>query len=383
MAEFDPKSLWNILDRGTTGEFRAGAIGQLIRSRDPLAPSNTWGIVNGRYVNQQGIGLSVRGPGGRMVPAMAPPEIEKAANSLGSKLQKIRDQDRLNTPSTELVTTPKAEDYKPNFTLQKDQLPALRQSTDLVPPAAEAKGPNFTLGENPKNLPVVRQNTSPVSNGSRAYTDYEPNFQFLPETKLPAIVEQFNRPQGRPPIPPRAKSGATGSDWFAPVVGLGALGAASTLFGNKQYPSVESAPNPPAPSAAPSGDSSEQDPETGQLSRSQDFTGLTGPAGTPAQLREPVEVAKTVRPAPANVPLPPQRPKEIYWGDPDRASDFFRASKQMQEYEKNDTPFIGRSGLASDPDNMKRGGTAKGGMNRDAVVHKALEIIHHMLMRGR
>ena len=163
---------------------------------------------------------------------------------------------------------------------------------------------------------------------------------------------------------------------------MGALGAASTLFGSKPYPSVESAPNPPAPSAAPSGDSWEQDPETGQLRRSQDFTGLTGPAGTPAQLREPVEVAKTVRPAPANVPLPPQRPKEIYWGDPDRASDFFRASKQMQEYEKNDTPFIGRSGLASDPDNMKRGGTAKGGMNRDAVVHKALEIIHHMLLRG-
>jgi len=82
---------------------------------------------------------------------------------------------------------------------------------------------------------------------------------------------------------------------------------------------------------------------------------------------------------------PVQAPREretVYWGDPDRASDFFRGSKEMQQYLKDKTPFVGRSGLPSDPDNMKRGGTAKNGMNRDAVVHKALEIIHHMLMRG-
>jgi len=363
-----------IFERGSAGEWRAGSIASMIRNRDPNAPMGAWNIVNGRYVNKEGLPLSVRGPQGRMTPAMAPEDVAKSADTLSSKLQKIRDQERLNTPSTELVTRPSPEDYKPNFTLQRDQLPALRQSTDLVPPAAAPYRPNFTLEENPKNLPVMRQNTSPISNGSPAYTDYKPNFEFLPETQLPALVRQ----QGRPPIPPRAKSGPT--DWFGPTLGVGLMGAGSTLFGSRPYPTSEAAPSAPAPAAAPSGEGFETD-ENGRIVRSNQFTGITGSEGTPAQLREPVEVAKTVKPTAAvRAPLPPERPKEVYWGDPDRASDFFRASKQMQEYEKNDTPFIGREGLPTD--NMKRGGAAKG-MNRDAVVHKALEIIHHMLMRGR
>lgn len=54
----------------------------------------------------------------------------------------------------------------------------------------------------------------------------------------------------------------------------------------------------------------------------------------------------------------------INWGDPESAADFFRASKALQE-----TP---------DATGMKRGGAA----GKPDSVHKALEIIHHLLMRG-
>jgi hypothetical protein len=62
----------------------------------------------------------------------------------------------------------------------------------------------------------------------------------------------------------------------------------------------------------------------------------------------------------------------LNWGDSDSAADFFRADRARQELEKNKEEFTG----------MKRGGAAGGGHHKDAVVMKALEIIHHML-RGR
>jgi hypothetical protein len=62
----------------------------------------------------------------------------------------------------------------------------------------------------------------------------------------------------------------------------------------------------------------------------------------------------------------------LNWGDSDNAADFFRADRARQELEKNKEEFTG----------MKRGGAAGGGHHKDAVVMKALEIIHHML-RGR
>ena len=62
----------------------------------------------------------------------------------------------------------------------------------------------------------------------------------------------------------------------------------------------------------------------------------------------------------------------LNWGDSDSAADFFRADRARQELEKNKEEFTG----------MARGGAAGGGHHKDAVVMKALEIIHHML-RGR
>jgi hypothetical protein len=52
---------------------------------------------------------------------------------------------------------------------------------------------------------------------------------------------------------------------------------------------------------------------------------------------------------------------KINWGDPESAADFFRASKALQE-----TP---------EASGMKRGGAA----GKPDSVHKALEIIHHLI----
>jgi len=132
----------------------------------------------------------------------------------------------------------------------------------------------------------------------------------------------------------------------------------------------------PQQAAHATGEGFETD-ENGRVVRSNQFTGITGSEGTPAHLREPVvQVARDVRPVAARVEPAPAPAKTVYWGDPDRASDFFRADKQMRQYLKENTPSIGREGSLSD--NMKRGGAV--GKKPDAI-HKALEIIHHLITR--
>jgi hypothetical protein len=63
---------------------------------------------------------------------------------------------------------------------------------------------------------------------------------------------------------------------------------------------------------------------------------------------------------------------KLNWGDRDNAADFFRADKARQELEKSGESFSG----------LKRGGAAQA-PGKDAALHKALEIIHHMITRGR
>jgi len=68
----------------------------------------------------------------------------------------------------------------------------------------------------------------------------------------------------------------------------------------------------------------------------------------------------------------PQRPTGVNFGDPDRASDFFRASKALQ-------------GLQGDQDQApaeKRGGRVNKAHEHSAILHKALEIIHHMALKN-
>jgi hypothetical protein len=62
----------------------------------------------------------------------------------------------------------------------------------------------------------------------------------------------------------------------------------------------------------------------------------------------------------------------INWGDRDSAADFFRADKAMmaqREAAKKDEEDTGKA----------KGGAVAG---KDAALHKALEIIHHLLTRG-
>jgi hypothetical protein len=63
--------------------------------------------------------------------------------------------------------------------------------------------------------------------------------------------------------------------------------------------------------------------------------------------------------------------KGVNWGSSESPSDFFRADKARMQ----------RQALSSDNDEGKKRGGAVGG--KDAAMHKALEIIHHLLMRQR
>ena len=65
----------------------------------------------------------------------------------------------------------------------------------------------------------------------------------------------------------------------------------------------------------------------------------------------------------------PTKPTGVNWGDPDRASDFFRASKAYQ-------------GLQDQAPAEKRGGRVSKSGEHSAILHKALEIIHHMALKN-
>jgi len=67
---------------------------------------------------------------------------------------------------------------------------------------------------------------------------------------------------------------------------------------------------------------------------------------------------------------------KINWGDPESAADFFRASRANLA-----TPSA--AGINPDDSNMNRGGVASNKPNKDATLHKALEIIHHMMVHGK
>jgi hypothetical protein len=73
----------------------------------------------------------------------------------------------------------------------------------------------------------------------------------------------------------------------------------------------------------------------------------------------------------------PQRTM-LNFGDSDNAADFFRADKAMQELQRNKEDFVGMaSGGAAN------GSNGKASNGRDAALHKALEIIHHMMVNRR
>jgi hypothetical protein len=62
---------------------------------------------------------------------------------------------------------------------------------------------------------------------------------------------------------------------------------------------------------------------------------------------------------------------KVNWGDRDNAADFFRADAARMAMEKK---------AAEEGEGKAKGGAVAG---KDAALHKALEIIHHLLTRGR
>jgi hypothetical protein len=63
---------------------------------------------------------------------------------------------------------------------------------------------------------------------------------------------------------------------------------------------------------------------------------------------------------------------KVNWGDRDNAADFFRADKAMMAQRE-------AAKKAEEGEGKAKGGSVNG---KDAALHKALEIIHHLLTRG-
>jgi hypothetical protein len=78
----------------------------------------------------------------------------------------------------------------------------------------------------------------------------------------------------------------------------------------------------------------------------------------------------------------------VNWGSSESPSDFFRASAAAQKLREAGKDFTGASGSDIDYQNRMEpaGGKAGGGAvdtkpSKEAMLHKALEIIHHMIRR--
>ena len=56
----------------------------------------------------------------------------------------------------------------------------------------------------------------------------------------------------------------------------------------------------------------------------------------------------------------------VNWGSPESAADFFRADKALMAKRKEEEGRAAGGGVGGKPD-------------KDAALHKALEIIHHMI----
>ena len=75
----------------------------------------------------------------------------------------------------------------------------------------------------------------------------------------------------------------------------------------------------------------------------------------------------------------------LNWGDSDNASDFFRAAAMQRKLQDQGQDFTGASGSDIDysnrmaGDGKARGGAAEQKPSKEAMLHKSLEIIHHMI----
>ena len=70
----------------------------------------------------------------------------------------------------------------------------------------------------------------------------------------------------------------------------------------------------------------------------------------------------------------------LNWGDSDSSADFFRAAARQKQLEDAGTDYTGSSGSDA-PQGRAAGGKVDNKPSKEAMLHKALEIIHHMIKR--
>jgi hypothetical protein len=281
--------------------------------------------------------------------------------------------------STAVAKIPAPKPYQPNWVEYRNTLPVPRSSTDVG-------GISSTSGYFPRapSTSVARPGPSARLIGEGPAASAGPG-------GLPSMIQAMPQGQFAPPFirgqgDPGFRTGGLQRN------ALGNL-AMQNMLQSQLHPSATSATAGSTPPAGPETLQEREPAPDGQPPVEparprlelgpDDVDGFRlTPEAEDRRVNPVIEQAvNSARQVVAREPAPRER-ETVYWGDPDRASDFFRGSQEMQRNIKENRPFVGRAGLPSDPDNMKRGGTAKNGMNRDAVVHKALEIIHHMIMRG-
>jgi hypothetical protein len=203
-------------------------------------------------------------------------------------------------------------------------------SREIVPVAAPVRAePNFTVVDQPS-----------TALAPRASTDVS---RFLEEAEAA-----------------KAKSAATAGRWGLPVA-AGAAGIGAAGLYDDRGRSI-------GPAEGASGQA-----HSGPMLSAADAYRLGMIQRPPREEEHPAVAAATA--AVRNVPTPPPRPADaapqrapIDWGDPDRASDFFLADRELQARKSAGEDF----------------GFARGGMPtaHEHALHKAMHIIHHLLSRG-
>jgi hypothetical protein len=248
-----------------------------------------------------------------------------------------------------------------------------------APAAAPAPGPGtgFIMVDSPgQGFTMVNPPSRAVSMrtvGSEAAPTSAPASSFYSDPAIAAIAAR------------KIPGGASPSGSYLPLFAGATLAGTALLSGQNQPGSPGQAGTPASSGAGASGIPS------GYTVDDQSVADLPRYIDTPVGELDPKYAATVAAAKRQSAPMPPTRPAElareqpgilsrifsgqdyqskggqlrqdgkINWGDPESAADFFRASKALQE-----TP---------EATGMKRGGAA----GKPDSVHKALEIIHHLI----
>jgi hypothetical protein len=252
-----------------------------------------------------------------------------------------------------------------------------------IPSVSGSSAKGLPPGQSPHGQQAGYRNTDPDAVWADIYASTHSGVH------SPATVSDPLRVVGGAGASPAAAAASRSNlpGMIAGGLGAGSLGLGGYAFYNAQGQPV-AAPAPAssaAPAAAPVADAPNAAAERPNLP----FFAQGDQYGGPQGLRDaPPAVAAAKR----AIPMPPTRPSDlpreepgilsrifsgkdyqsnsrpvmedevVNWGNPDSAADFFRADKARMAME-------GKAG----------GGSVGGKPDKDAALHKALEIIHHMI----